>query len=257
MKLIKRLAKVLLKNTKYKLINRIDYHERKDIREDAGFQKIYRLCRPYTMTSIERMYSLYKSVEYVIQNKIPGDFVECGVWKGGSTMLIATYLQEHKLTDRKIFLYDTFEGMPQPKAEDVDVSGVAAQQKFDQLATGTDSSDWCYASLEEVRTNMQKTGFPDQQTVYVKGKVEETIPGTIPDDDIALLRLDTDWHDSTKHELIHLYPKIPLNGVLILDDFGHWEGAKKAVLDYFKENDICMLLNRIDYCGRIGIKTMA
>jgi hypothetical protein len=98
---------------------------------------------------------------------------------------------------------------------------------------------------------MQKTGYPADRIHYVKGKVEETIPGVIPAN-IALLRLDTDWYESTRHELIHLYPLLATQGVMIIDDFGHWEGAKKAVVEYFEGQPL--LLNRLDYTGRSMLK---
>ena len=101
---------------------------------------------------------------------------------------------------------------------------------------------------------MQKTGYPAACVNYIKGKVEETIPGVIPGS-IALLRLDTDWYASTYHEMIHLYPLLQVKGVLIIDDFGHWEGAKKAILQYFSENKLNPLINRIDETGRLVLKT--
>jgi hypothetical protein len=85
------------------------------------------------------------------------------------------------------------------------------------------------------------------------GKVEDTIPADIPEK-IALLRLDTDWYESTKHELIHLFPRLQKGGVLIIDDYGFWKGARKAVDEYFAENNIQILLNRIDDTGRMAIK---
>jgi O-methyltransferase len=85
------------------------------------------------------------------------------------------------------------------------------------------------------------------------GKVEDTFPKDTPDK-IAILRLDTDWYESTRHELIHLYPKLSIGGVLIIDDYGHWEGARKAVDEYINDNTLRILLNRIDYTGRIAVK---
>lgn len=253
--MVRKIVKTILKNTKYKLINRSEYHDRNDILRDLPFQKMYKVCQPFTMTSVERMYALYKAIEHIIENKIPGDFVECGVWKGGSVMLMAMYLAEKKITDRKVFLYDTFEGMTEPNENDLHISGKTAKEVFLELKISKDISDWCNAPIEEVIHNMSLTNFPLENIQLVKGKVEDTIPEIIPENQIALLRLDTDWYVSTKHELVHLYPLLSTNGFLILDDFGHWAGSKKAVLEYFKEEKIDMFLNRIDYSGRIGIKT--
>jgi O-methyltransferase len=224
-----------------------------DMWSDKAFMEIYDQCRPFTMTSPERMFSLYQSVKYVVDNDIPGDFVECGVWKGGSSMLIALTLVKLGLTDRTLWLYDTFEGMSEPTAEDRDFSGGDAVSQLNASDRQDSHSVWCYSSLDEVKANMAGTGYNGSCIRFVQGKVEDSIPGAIPAD-IAILRLDTDWYASTYHELTHLYPLLRRKGVLIIDDFGHWEGAKKAVLQYFAEQGIHPLLHRIDNTGRILLK---
>ena len=221
------------------------------IDKDELFRKIYDKCKKYTMTSKERMYALYKSVEYIINSKIPGDFVECGVWRGGSTMLIAKILLELNATDRKIYLYDTFEGMSEPTEDDYIVANKSISAKNMWKKEQKENNQWCFSPLSEVKNNMLSTGYPKDNIVYVKGKVEDTIPKTMPSK-ISLLRLDTDWYESTKHELIHLFPTLANGGVLIIDDYGCWAGSKKAVDEYF--SDSIILLNRIDYTGRIGTK---
>ena len=218
----------------------------KDI-TDETFITIYNQCKDFSTCSIEPMYNLYKSVEYVVKNDIAGDFVECGVFKGGSAMMMAFSLLHFNDTSRKIYLYDTFEGMSEPTAHDVDLIGETAKSL---LARG---EAVCYSPIEEVKQNFEKTNFPTNQVFFTKGKVEETIPKTLPSK-VALLRLDTDWYESTYHELTHLYPILEKNGVLIIDDYGHWEGARKAVDQYFKENNINLLLNRIDYTVRSTVK---
>lgn len=214
---------------------------------EAEFKEIFKKCKPYTMTSIERMYSLYKAVEYVIKNNIEGDFVECGVWKGGSCMLYAIALLKMNAIEKNIFLYDTYEGMSKPTIKDSCINGTSVSKIF------SDSQAWCDSSLEEVKTNMFSTGYPKDKLKFIKGKVEDTIPDTIPEK-ISILRLDTDWYDSTYHELVHLYPKLSLFGILLLDDYGYWKGVKNATDKYIKENNIRILLQRIDQLGRIGIK---
>ena len=214
-------------------------------KQDESFEEIYNQCKEFTMTSIERMYALYKSVRYIINSKIPGDFVECGVWRGGSTMLIALTLIELNETKRKIYLYDTFKGMPEPTDDDYRVADRTA------LAKNQWKKEWCFSPLSEVKKNMALTRYPKNKLMFTKGKVEKTIPGTIPSR-IAILRLDTDWYKSTKHELIHLFPLVSKNGVLIIDDYGYWAGSKRAVDEYFTNKP--MLLNRIDDAGRIGVK---
>ena len=113
---------------------------------------------------------------------------------------------------------------------------------------------WAYAPIEEVRNNMLKTNYPIDNIKYIKGKVEDTLKSSVPNK-IALLRLDTDWYESTKIELEVLYPLITKGGILIIDDYGHFEGAKRAVDDYFRKINQQPLLNRIDYTGRLIIKT--
>jgi O-methyltransferase len=221
-----------------------------DIYADAAFMAIHAQVRDFTMTSIERMYSLYQSVHYVIDHNLPGDFVECGVWKGGSSMIIALTLKKLGINNRTIYMYDTYEGMSEPTDNDKDIHGGSAEQQLNSAQKTEDI--WCYSTLDEVKGNMQRTGYPADKIVYSKGKVEDTIPHTIPGK-IALLRLDTDWYESTLHELKYLYPLLSRQGVLILDDYGHWQGARKAVDEYFAAGEK-LLLNRIDYTGRIAVK---
>jgi O-methyltransferase len=219
---------------------------------DAEFCEIYERCRPFTMTSAERMYALYKAVEYVMRARIPGDFVECGVWRGGSGMIVALSLLKWGVRDRVIHLYDTYEGMSAPSQRDKDVHGGDAQQMFEKIRR-SDATGWCSAGLEEVRRNVLSSGYPEANIIFVEGKVEETLPARCPRS-ISLLRLDTDWYESTYHELVHLYPLLQSGGVLILDDYGHWQGAREATERYFSENSIALLLNRIDYTGRVAVK---
>jgi O-methyltransferase len=224
-----------------------------DISSDADFMRIFEACDPYTMTSIERMYGLYRAVRHVVENDVPGDIVECGVWMGGSTMVAAMTLDLMGDTRRQLNLYDTFEGMTAPTHMDVDHAGVHANDFLDpdEKIDGA-SNVWAYASLEMVRQNLDRTGLPPDRFHLVKGKVEETIPADMPAV-ISLLRLDTDWYESTAHELKYLYPVLSSGGVLIIDDYGHWRGSREATDEYFTEHG-GILLNRMDYSGRMGVK---
>lgn len=219
-----------------------------DIEKDELFIGIYSSVREYTMVGIERSYALYKAVQYVVGNSIPGDFVECGVWRGGSCMLIAHTLKLYNITDRKIWLYDTFAGMVKPGDQD----GNVEKEMWENYRVSDTKNNWCLGELDEVKTNLLKTGYPSENFIIVKGKVEETIPAEVPGH-IALLRLDTDWYESTKHELEFLYPLINPKGILLIDDYGAWQGARKATDDYFKENGK-VYMSRIDYTGRLIIK---
>jgi O-methyltransferase len=221
---------------------------------ETEFWEIYHFCKPYTMTSVERMYSLYCSVNYILSKGVEGDFVECGVWRGGSSMLIAKMLHNRNITNRKIFLYDTFEGMPPPSDMDVTFNGKEANGLLKASAHNKEVSVWCLADLADVKRNLNSTGFPETNLVFIAGKVEDTLLSNLPTGKIALLRLDTDWYESTKHELDVLFPMLIENGVLIIDDYGHWQGCRKAVDEYFERTQSPILMNRIDYTGRMIIK---
>jgi len=210
--------------------------------------------RPYTMTSIERLYGLIEAVKYVVKYNIPGDFVECGVWKGGSMMAIAETLIQLGVTDKQLYLYDTFAGMTAPTEEDKDqLERDAAAQLQEDADKKEESAVWAFSSLEEVKNNISKINYPAANIHFIEGDVLQTIPGNTPHS-IALLRLDTDWYESTKHEIEYLYPKLQSKGVLIIDDYGFWKGSRKAVDEYIERNNIQVLLNRMDETGRIAIK---
>lgn len=216
-------------------------------------KSIIRQVLPYSMTSHERLVSLIRAVEHLCQQKIEGDFVECGVWKGGSAMAMALALKSLGDVSRKIHLYDTFDGMSEPTVKDESIDGKSAEIQLKTSAKENPNSVWCYSSLDEVQANMRSTLYPEQNIAFVKGKVEETIPRHIPES-IALLRLDTDWYESTKHELEHLFPRLVRGGVLIIDDYGHWKGSRRAVDEYLQQQELSLFLFRIDYTCRMAIK---
>lgn len=220
---------------------------------EQSFNSIMETCKPFTMTSEERLYAFNKAIEYIIKNNIMGDIVECGVWKGGSSMCAMLSLIQLDAANRKFFLYDTYEGMSEPTEMDADLLGKDAKDLLNSTQKTTEDVMWCYAPIDDVKKNIAQTQYPVNLVNYIKGKVENTIPETIPDK-IAILRLDTDWYESTYHELLHLFPKLVKGGVIIIDDYGHWKGAREAVDQYFREHDVQILLNRIDYTGRIGVK---
>jgi O-methyltransferase len=206
---------------------------------------------PNTKTSAARLVALLQSIDFIVQNRIPGAIVECGVWRGGSIMASALALLKHGDVQRDLFLYDTFEGMSAPTSRDKTYDGKTAA---DQLRADSEKTEvWCYASLDEVKRNVLSTKYPSNKVHFVQGKVEDTIPGIIPEQ-IAMLRLDTDFYESTKHELTYLYPRLSKHGVLIVDDYGHWQGARAAVDEFFMERKINLLLHRIDYSGRIALR---
>jgi hypothetical protein len=218
---------------------------------DEADKDLYRRVAPYTMTTPPRIYALVRAVEYVAARSIPGALVECGVWRGGSMMAAALTLMRLGITDRELHLFDTFSGMTQPTDEDVRRTGErAADLLRDESA---DSDVWAIASIDEVREAVLSVGYPQERIHFVEGPVEQTLPANAPGE-IALLRLDTDWYSSTKHELVHLYPRLASGGVLLLDDYGFWQGARQAVDEYVSENHVQLLLNRIDHTARIAVK---
>ena len=218
---------------------------------EPDFVALYDRCASATMTSIERMYALYQAARYVHSAGVPGDVVECGVWRGGSSMLAALTLDSLGDRTRRLWLYDTFAGMPPPTELDRSLTGehaAEALERTDAVGEGTRA----VARLGEVRANLASTGYPSDQLRFVQGMVEDTIP-TVAPEQISILRLDTDWYESTRHELRHLWPRLSPGGVLIIDDYGHWLGARRA-LDEFLATVEPVLLQRIDYTGRLAVK---
>jgi hypothetical protein len=219
---------------------------------DPSIAETVRAVGPYTLTSAQRIATLCEAVSYVVQNRIPGDIVECGVWKGGSMMAVARTLIGHGDQSRHLYLYDTFEGMTAPTDKDVSLLGHAATDLLKTESKSDPSSVWCVSPLEGVQEALGSVGYDASKMHFVKGRVEVTIPREMPER-IALLRLDTDWYESTRHELEHLYPRLSVGGVLIIDDYGHWRGARQAVDEYMREHGM-LLLHRIDYSGRCAVK---
>jgi hypothetical protein len=196
-----------------------------------------KIVKPYTMTSEERITALYNTLEYIRINNIPGDIVECGVWKGGNILGCIEYMNFYKM-DKEVWLYDTFNGMTGTTDIDVDMNGVPGE-----LWKGL-----CNSPLFEVQSIMNQSSYNKDKLHYVVGDILETLDNisNIPKS-ISLLRLDTDWYASTKKEMEILYPILSQNGVLIVDDYGHWKGAKKAIDEYFINQNIN--IENIDYTG--------
>jgi O-methyltransferase len=222
---------------------------------EPAFAAIWEAVRPFTMTSVERVYSLWQATRYVCRRPVAGAFVECGVWRGGSVLAMAMTLLNEGVSDRDFYLFDTFEGMPAPGAEDVDAAGRPATSLLGAETKSLSSEMWAWAPEQHVRGNLAKVQYPSERFNLVRGKVEDTIPRVLPER-IALLRLDTDFYESTVHELRWLYPNLSPGGVLIIDDYGHWRGARKAVDEFLQSHPELMLM-RIDYTGRIAVKPTA
>lgn len=215
-------------------------------------------ARPHTMTTPQRVMAAVDAVIYVLRRDVPGALVECGVWKGGSVLAMIRALQSKGVDDRDVYLFDTFEGMTRPTERDTSPYAspalevwTASEQERTEPWGGLFTPD--FFTLDTVRSLILETGYPERHIHFVKGRVQDTLPAASPPS-IALLRLDTDWYDSTWHELVHLYPRVSNGGVLIIDDYGHWDGCRAAVDQYFQEVEDPIFLSRIDYTGRVGVK---
>lgn len=220
-----------------------------DLTEEEA--RIISRVRSFTMTSLESLIALLRAVKYIVKHQIPGDIAECGVWRGGSMMAVAMTLLSEGDTSRHLYLYDTFEGMSWPTELDKRYDGALASEQLKRTPRNT--GIWCYTDISEVQANILSTGYPEDKIHLIKGKVEDTLPTALPRA-LSLLRLDTDWYESTKCELDHLFPILSHKGILIIDDYGHWQGSKKATDEYFEAQKTCIYLSRVDYTVRIAVK---
>jgi len=229
--------------------------EHKDIIEPL-FGEILKECFLNCMCikskSIEPLYSLYLDIKYIVQYDIPGDIVECGVWKGGMMQFAALLLKKLGDESRNLYLYDTYSGMPEPGDYDLDWDNISAKNAYNLCQQK--GIKWGYGGpLEDVKNNLFSTGYPEDKIYFIEGLVEETIPKTIPKS-ISILRLDTDFYDSTKHELNELYPLLNIGGILIIDDYGYYKGSRKATDEYIEDNKLKILLHRTHASVYQGVK---
>jgi hypothetical protein len=218
---------------------------------DEDARRIIRSVRPRTMTSLEKLFALIVATRHVADHGIAGAIVECGVWRGGSMQAVALTLRDRGVTTRDLHLFDTFEGMPPPGEHDIRLADERPASEL--LATRSRTSRvWAVADLEDVQAGLAETGYPADRVHFHAGRVEETIPAHAPET-IALLRLDTDWYESTKHELEHLYDRVSPGGVIVIDDYGYWQGARRAVDEFLAARGIPLALLPMG-SGRIAIK---
>ncbi|MFI5511718.1 TylF/MycF/NovP-related O-methyltransferase [Mycobacterium sp. NPDC051804] len=237
-------------------------HKYVDLDESA--QHIIRKVDPYTLTAGDRIAALCTSVDYIVDHGIPGAIVECGVWRGGSLLAMVLRLLERGITDRDVFGYDVWQGMGpsgfpyEPTDEDVLFNGASVKNSMNPGRIGKALYEQVMPrvthfqpSRDDVFGLLTSAGYPSERIHLVAGPVEDTLPAQAPET-IALLRLDTDLYESTRHELEHLYPRIPVGGVLVIDDYGYWKGARKAVDDYFDGHRI--LLHRDGPSVRFAVK---
>jgi O-methyltransferase len=207
-----------------------------------------------SMVSVSRLWAAISAVKYVVDNELPGDIVECGVWRGGCALAMASTL-EYLKSDKKVFLYDTFSGMTEPGDADIEtLTGLSLQDEYNRRKIEGNSSivNWDYGdiSVKKVSHEFHRRGLGDR-VVFVEGDVRETLsPAMKEPSEISILRLDTDWYDTTLHELNVLYPRLVSRGVLLVDDYGHFDGARKAVDEYMGALATRPMTWVTDYTGR-------
>jgi hypothetical protein len=213
------------------------FHEIKD----ETFWSILPEVHDFTQLTVEPMWSLYEAVRYIIAKGIKGDFVECGVFFGGASMLIAKTLLALNDTSRDLWLYDSFQGF-------------VGKQAKDDITWYGDSITMRLPDFDTIAMdNIASTGYPPEKIKLVKGDIEKTAVEN-QNGQIALLRLDTDTYHSTRAELEHFYPKLVQGGALIIDDYGHALGARRATDEYLLDPSRRILLQRVNFANRLGVK---
>ncbi len=250
----KYLVKFCLKTLGFNL-SRVESNTRINIVEATEYDlETLRIASGISMQSVERLWALINSTRFIVQNNIPGDFVECGVYKGSSAVVIARTLISLGIVDRKIWLYDTYQGMTEPtKFDKKHGTDLTAKELLDSQEIGNGENIWAYSSIENVVKILGELDYPIERFLLVKGDVALTLNQNVPDC-ISLLRLDTDWYESTRFELETLYPLVSPGGVVIIDDYGHWSGSKKAVDEFLEDQKLAPLKHYLDYGGRLWTK---
>jgi len=204
-----------------------------------------------------QQYTTWSAVRYLVQNRIEGAIVECGTWRGGQAMIAALTLLHAGDTSRDLYLFDTFEGMPAPSDEDVCLEdGLHARSLLEAQSAGDRTAShnaWCVADQDDVRRGMTSTGYPSERVHLVAGRVEDTVPSEAPPN-IALLRLDTDWYESTRHELVSLWDRVVPQGIVVIDDYDFWSGSRRAADEFFAAQGRWPMLFRPGH-GRALVKS--
>jgi hypothetical protein len=188
----------------------------------------------HTMVGLKRLENIQFCAEDIIKRNVRGDFIETGVWRGGSTIFMRAILKAYDITDRRVWVADSFEGLPVPNTDLYPIDG---KLRFDRVK-------YLAVSLEDVKNNFKKYNLLDDQVVFLKGWFKDTIPNAAIKE-IALLRLDGDMYESTIDVLNHLYPKLSIGGYIIIDDY-KIQACRKAVEDYRARHKITEKIIDID-----------
>lgn len=218
----------LLKRTVTNII--YDYSPKRESGYDIPVQA-------HTMIGMKRVNNIHELIKNIIENDTPGDLVETGVWRGGATILMRGILKAYNITDRKVWVCDSFQGLPPPNTDKYPADKGLNWYLDPQFSI----------SLDTVQANFSRYGLLDNQVIFLEGFFRDTLP-TAPIDNISLLRLDGDLYESTMDSLINLYPKLSVGGFVIIDDMCI-PACVKAVNDFRRDNSIASPLIRIDQTG--------
>jgi hypothetical protein len=211
-----------------------------DLHREEEFWHFYDLAKPYSLLQIPCFYNIYRSIRYIAQRNIPGDFVECGVFLGGASIFAALARDHFGIPDRKVWMYDTFEGFPEGTQEFSTLKGrVTKGPQFENF-------------LKDVHENIEHCGVRHGSYELIQGLVENTLMENPVPAQISMLRLDTDFYPSTKAEFRVLYPKLVQSGVLIVDDYGTWDGSRRATDEELAAYPL--LLQRVTHSVYSGVK---
>jgi O-methyltransferase len=194
--------------------------------------------RAHTMIGMPRLDNLQQSIEQVLQDRVPGDLIETGVWRGGASIFMRGVLKAYGVADRQVWVADSFEGLPPPDLARYPKESPMEFFRHEALAV----------SLEEVRANFARYGLLDEQVRFLKGWFRDTLPGA-PIGRLSILRLDGDLYESTMDALAALYPKLSPGGFVIIDDYNAVEACNEAVHDFLKEQGIATPLTAIPGAG--------
>lgn len=205
--------------------------------------RVFRRVSEYTMLSLPRLKALYRLAREIERGGVAGALVECGVYRGGSAAVMA-YAGRHAPAPRPLWLFDSFQGLPRPSPED----GAKAREEY--------HAGWCQGSAEDVREVFRLLGIPLSRLHVVEGWYQDTFPKAQVRP-ISLLHIDADWYESVKLCLEKFYDAVEPGGFVVLDDYGYWEGCRKAVDEFFQRRALRARLIQVDYTGHYFEKPAA
>jgi len=253
--MMKQIENLIRKNQRlFKMYKKFHFIREIPLKDYLNFKKLllFKKIYPYTMVGYPRLSNVYELSKKSEREKIEGTFVECGVWKGGCAALMA-FVADRAKSGRKTWLFDSFEGLPEPTEKD---GALAKEYAGNKVGGKLETIDKCVSSLEDVKKVFFKILKINLENVIIKkGWFQDTLPiNKEKIGKIAILRLDSDWYESTKYCLDNMYDNVIIGGYIILDDYGCWEGAKRALDEFFIERKISPDLVKIDCAGIYFIK---